>query len=170
MISLSGVFENGEIELTVSPNQVLPNSSEILITFLSDQKTSEPALSLSSEEGGLKILATEGEDEEYYESMREFKRVIAHGDITIIENDNPVTHPLFDYSQGGLSFISDRKFDVGQKISAGITDPSNAEIVLMELEMEVRGMYSFDEGYKVGCMFLDPVDEDLWHGLLQFLT
>lgn len=170
MITLSGVYDNGEIELDVSPDQNIPGTSEVLVTFLSGKKEVLKSLVKEEKDELSSLVASDEQDEEYYESIREYKRVKAHGDITIIEQDAPCSYPLFDYSQGGLSFISERKFNVEQKISAGITDPSNPDVVLMELEMEVRGMYSFDDGYKVGCMFLDPVDEDLWHGLLQFLT
>ena len=70
-----------------------------------------------------------------------------------------------------MCFVADKNFEVGIHISAGITDPSNTDTVLMELDMEVRGVFISDNKMKmkIGCMFENPVDEDLWHGLLQFL-
>lgn len=133
-----------------------------------------------TEEGNSDILTEEiymSEDkaepaEDYYESLREFERVPATGKITIIDTEETNSYPLFDYSQGGLCFVADKNFEVGTHISAGITDPSNTDMVLMELDMEIRGVFKSDQGMKmkIGCMFENPVDEDLWHGLLQFLS
>ncbi len=169
MLSLRGSYENGKITLKHSLPQGIPESSNILLTFVTDEgrivgkeAIVDPYVEVDD--------GTEN-NEEYYRSIREFERVDAHGNITIIDQDDRHTFPLNDYSQGGLSFLSDRQFAIGQQISSGITDPMNPEQVLMELKMEVRGIFQIDDNqFKIGCMFLDSVDEDLWHGLLQYLS
>lgn len=167
MISLYGIYEDGKIILSYPAKEQLPEDTEVLITFFDDQilKTGETAVSVGLIE----------KNEEYYQSIREFQRVKAYGNISIIDNGDRYTFPLNDYSQGGLSFNSKHEFTVGQVISCGIADPSDDDMILMELEMEVRSVMDIREEedtesrFKVGCMFLDPVDEDLWHGLLQYL-
>ena len=173
MISIKGIFENGEIKAEVEPGTEIPDNAKILITFLSndEQEDASPLESVESiEEPVSEIEIEEPKSEDYYKSLREFQRVAATGNITIIDGESHDTYRLFDYSQGGLCFISNRQFGVGTHISAGITDPSMPDMVLMELEMEVRGMFKSDNSFKIGCMFLDKVDEDLWHGLLQYLS
>ena len=169
MYSVYGVYENGKITLKQALPKNLRDASNVLVTFV-ESETRTVKTELTAEPG-----QTESPDEEkneaYYQSIREFERVKAFGNITIIDQDKQYTFPLNDYSQGGLSFIAENQFDVGHMISAGITDPASPELVLMELQMEVRGIFKTDDGqFKVGCMFLDPVDEDLWHGLLQYLS
>ncbi len=171
MLSLRGSYENGKIIIQHSLPNGIPESSNVLLTFVTDfAETDENeviAETIVETGNGLE----ENKNEEYYKSIREFERVDAHGNITIIDQEDRYTFPLNDYSQGGLSFISERQFDIGQQISSGITDPMNPDLVLMELQMEVRGIFQTDDKkYKIGCMFLDSVDEDLWHGLLQYLS
>lgn len=166
MQSLHGIFENGKIKLLHPLPENLPQSSNVLVTFVVDDETAKASVDMPDSANG-----KQEKSEEYYQSIREFERVEAHGNITIIDGDDQAVFPLNDYSQGGLSFISERQFNVGQLISSGIMDPSNPDLVLMELKMEIRGIFKNDEGtFKIGCMFLDPVDEDLWHGLLQYLS
>lgn len=167
MISLYGIYEDGKIVLSSTTGEPLPENSKVLITFFDDK---------ISDAGGRAVSnGLVEKNEAYYQSIREFQRVKAYGNISIIDSDNRYTFPLNDYSQGGLSFTSKREFQVGQIISCGIADPSEDDIILMELEMEVRSVSDIreegdtEERFKVGCMFLDPVDEDLWHGLLQYL-
>jgi len=139
----------------------------VLITFFDDKISAAGDEAVS---GGLIE-----KNEAYYQSIREFQRVKAYGNINIIDGEERHTFPLNDYSQGGLSFTCKQEFQTGQIISSGISDPSDADMILMELEMEVRRVADLrEEGetesrFKIGCMFLDPVDEDLWHGLLQYL-
>jgi PilZ domain len=168
MQSLYGIYENGKITLQEKFRGKLPDSSNVLVTFVSEEDGIEDMQSETLEASGGEVGG--GNNEEYYRSIREFERVEAEGKITVIDENEQITLPLNDYSQGGLSFISQKPFNVGHVISAGITDPGNTELVLMELKMEIRGVFKTDdEAYKIGCMFLDPVDEDLWHGLLQYL-
>lgn len=167
MISLYGIYEDGKIVLSYPAEKQLPEETEVLITFFDDT---------ISESGDAVVSGGAIEkNEEYYQSIREFQRVKAYGNISIIDGGERHTFPLNDYSQGGLSFTSKYEMETGQIISCGISDPSDADIILMELEMEVRRVNDLREDgdtesrFKVGCMFLDPVDEDLWHGLLQYL-
>jgi len=167
MISLYGTYEDGKIVLSPTAEERLPENSEVLITFFDDK--------VSVSGGGAVSRGLIEKNEAYYQSIREFQRVKAYGNISIIDKENRYTLPLNDYSQGGLSFTARRDFQVGQIISCGIADPSDDDIILMELEMEVRSVSDISEKedrekrFKVGCMFIDPVDEDLWHGLLQYL-
>jgi len=200
MLSVSGVYENGKIIIKKDPSKIIPPTSKLIITFTNPEGfESSPQTELQNtfieeeiesndfeiddtleiddshsdmltEEISLSEDEDTGASEDIYESMREFERVPATGNITIIDANSTNTFPLFDYSQGGLCFVANKNFEVGIHISAGITDPSNTEMVLMELEMEVRGVFKSDTGMKIGCMFENPVDEDLWHGLLQFLS
>lgn len=166
MHSVHGIYENGKIKLLQPLPDNIPESSNILVTFVMDDEENMPP-----EASFEPVDEEQEENEEYYKSIREFERVEASGDITVIDGDATFTFRLNDYSQGGLSFISEQPFQVGQTISAGIMDPSNPDLVLMELAMEIRGVFKSEDGrYKIGCMFLDPVDEDLWHGLLQYLS
>ncbi len=168
MQSLYGIYEDGKITLSEKLPRNIPESSNVLITFISDAET-DTVGPIELEDAPVEAVEEE-KSEEYYKSIREFERVEAEGKITIIDEEEQSTLPLNDYSQGGLSFISEKPFNVGHEISAGITDPGNTDLVLMELKMEIRGVFKTDDDlYKVGCMFLDPVDEDLWHGLLQYL-
>jgi hypothetical protein len=169
MHSIYGIYENGKITLRNSLPENIPDSSPVLVTFVVDDETSKTddvELAIPDDDKPVNVNAGPG-----FQSMREFERVKAHGSITVIDQENQYSFPLNDYSQGGLSFLSQRHFIVGQMISAGITDPSNPDLVLMELQMEIRGVIkNEDDQLRIGCMFLDPVDEDLWHGLLQYLA
>jgi len=172
MLSLPGIYEDGKIKLSYRSDRPLPDHTEVLLIFV-DLDSHPHTDSIDETE-------TNGVDrnEHYYRSLREFERVKACGNITIIVDGIQHSYPLNDYSQGGLSFISDALFAVGQTVSAGIADPANPDLILMELEMEIRGVFEIEEfvdsengrRYKVGCRFLDPIDEDLWHGLLQYLA
>jgi hypothetical protein len=170
MLSIHGVFEDGKITLSYRSEEPLPENAEVLLTFYDD--SDRLARIERKSEAGIE------KSENFYQSIREHERVKAYGSITVIVDDTRHAYPLNDYSQGGLSFISDLTFKIGQKVSAGIADPANPDLVLMELEMEIRGVYEmaeFNESeyghrFKVGCKFIDPVDEDLWHGLLQYLS
>ncbi len=171
MLSVHGVYENGKITLKRPATGSLPGLSKVIITFtdfsLNQQRgtESEEAVDTTdSHDGGL------GKGNDYYASLREYERVLASGNIIIIDGDDHFTFPLFDYSQGGLCFFATKAFKIGQNIRSGITHPSNPEMILMELEMEVRSAFKSSDSFKIGCMFIDPVDEDLWHGLLQYLS
>ena len=172
MISIRGIYQDGKITMICPSPQTIPENSEVLVTFIEDgvdvgEDDTADILSVNDE-----LEADETETDELdFESMREFERVKATGYINIIDQSRKFRFQLNDYSQGGLSFISEWKYEIGKIISAGIADPNDRESILMELEMEVRGVFEENgESYKIGCMFVDPVDEDLWHGLLPYLA
>ncbi len=169
MQSIHGIYENGKITLRNPLPDNIPESVQVLVTFVVDEELVDADgadIDIPGESN-----SSAGKPLPGFHSMREFERVKAHGNITVIDQDKQYTFPLNDYSQGGLSFLSREQFTVGQMISAGITDPSNPQLVLMELQMEIRGIIKTDDDQlRIGCMFLDPVDEDLWHGLLQYLA
>lgn len=164
MLSIKGVYQNGKITLKTSGLEI-PDASQVLLTFMTDEK---PIIAKIQAQN----FKTDEHGEDYYQGIRAHERVKAHGKITIIKALDQMTFQLFDYSQGGLSFISDQPFEIGKNISAAISDPSDPELVLMELDMEVRGIFLTDKEkeYKVGCMFVNSMDEELWHGVLQFLS
>jgi len=172
MISVRGIYQDGKITVICPSSQIIPDNSEVIVTFVvdaDDGDTTEDSEVLEKKVE-TQIVEDTDIDESYFESLREFERVKAEGSITIIDQSRTFRFQLNDYSQGGLSFLSDWKYDIGKIISAGILDPNDRDSILMELEMEVRGVFDEDEeGYKIGCMFVDPIDEDLWHGLLPYL-
>ena len=172
MLSVHGIYENGKITIKQPAFGSIPVLSGVIITFTdsaSNQSGTDQNLDISSQPERLPNKNFEKESNGY-ESLRKYKRIPSRKEITIIDGKDRFTFSLFDYSKGGLSFIASKKFAVGKNISSGITDPSNPDIVLMELRLEVRSVSEFEGGVKVGCMFLDPFDEDLWHGLLQYLS
>ena len=167
MISVRGIYQNGKITVICPSSQIVPDNSKVIITFVGDSVDDEE----NAIEGDTIDDVVSEEDEAYFESIRQFERVKAIGNITIIDQSRTFRFRLNDYSQGGLSFFSDWKYPVGKIVSAGIMDPNDRDSILMELEMEIRGVFEEgDESFKIGCMFVDPVDEDLWHGLLPYLT
>lgn len=171
MLTVHGTYKNGKITIKRPISGSLPESSEVIITFTDSGVDQIGCDQIAEEPSRQEIRPTESPETEaggVYEPLREYRRVSSKGDITVIDGNDRFTCQLFDYSQGGLCFLATKSFTVGKSISSGIIDPANSKMVLMELEMEVRGISKYDGKYKVGCMFLDPVDEDLWHGLLQY--
>ena len=73
----------------------------------------------------------------------------------------------FDYSAGGLSFISNRSFDVGVSLTASIKDPIEQDTSVLDFEFEVARVVDYNGKYKVGCKFFDEVDEEFWHSLMS---
>lgn len=167
MLSLRGIYKDGKITMLNPTSKEFPENSEVLLTFLPPLNEDEVEDNFDGSNGSRLKEGTE----DYFQSIRKHERIKAQGNITIIAEQERKSFLLNDYSPGGLSFISETKLNVGQIISAGISDPSNPDSVLMELEMEVRGVIQIDEtGFRTGCMFVEQIDEDLWHGLLQFFS
>jgi len=163
MYTVKGVYEDGKIKLS-EPIDV-EKDTNVIITFL-DEDFAEKELSLDDE---IEMLDDESEDlaDDGYEGMREHKRFPAKGDIVLNIDDEEVIFPLNDYSAGGLSFISDRAFDISSDITATLKYSIGDEELLMDFEMTVRGVFEDgSDGYKIGCQFLDLVDEQLWHTIM----
>lgn len=118
----------------------------------------------------LEVLPPDDDDElseEYYSKIRKHKRYIANGNISLVEGENEIIYPLFDYSAGGLSFISDTEFDVGISLTASIKDPIEQDMSVLDFEFEVARVVDFNGKYKIGCKFFDEVDEEIWHSLMS---
>ncbi len=118
----------------------------------------------------LEVMSPEDDDElseEYYSKIRKHKRYIANGNISLIEGEAEIIYPLFDYSAGGLSFVSDTEFDVGISLTASIKDPIEQDMSVLDFEFEVARVVDFNGKFKIGCKFFDEVDEEIWHSLMS---
>ena len=173
MKSIRGTYENGTIKL-LDP-VTLPNETNVVITFLDDDfplpeqqapgqeegdQSSEPAIPVEKDE----------KPEEYYEKLRKHKRYKARGNITIVYEGEELQFPLNDYSAGGLSFFSDRLFNIDSVITATLKYNASGEVLVMEFEISVRRIFEEEEEdnrFKVGCQFTDDVDEELWHTIME---
>lgn len=168
MFSIKGVYEKGSIRL-LEPMEI-EEETEVIITFLdedpdSDEDPSSDPLTLPS------YVEKEGAGEEYYKKIRKHKRFKAKGKINLLQNEEEISYPLNDYSAGGLSFISDQVFDINQQITATLKYTASGEILAMRFDIEVKRVVLLEEEqeeqYKIGCQFLDQVDEELWHMIME---
>lgn len=171
MFSIKGTYENGKIKLLEPIN--IKEDTSVIITFLDHDipfstDTAQILFDTEPEIGaGIDDIDDEEHTEEYYEKLRQHKRFPATGDITIVGDGDDETFPLNDYSSGGLSFFSDRGFSVSEEITATLKYSAGEEMLVMDFNMEVRGVFEGDDGkYKIGCQFDDPVDEQLWHTIM----
>ncbi len=169
MFSIKGTYENGKIKLLEPIN--IKEDTNVIITFLDhDIPFSTETIAISS--AAAEVEPDDGSDdddynEEYYEKLRQHKRYQATGDIIILGDDEEETYPLNDYSSGGLSFLSERAFPVSEEITATLKYSAGEEMLVMDFNMEVRGVFESDDGrYKIGCQFDDVVDEQLWHTIM----
>jgi len=119
----------------------------------------------------LEMLPVDDDDdelsEEYYSKIRKHKRFVANGNISLTEGETETIYPLFDYSAGGLSFVSDTEFDVGISLTASIKDPIEQDMSVLDFEFEVARVVEFNGKFKIGCKFFDDVDEEIWHSLMS---
>ena len=149
MHSIKGRFQNGQLIIVGHQPSALVDGAEVLVTLIRK--------------------SMQDEKEESFLHVRSDERNRTDSTITILDGDQKGNYPLFDFSKNGLSFVAPAEY--GREngiIQAGITDPFNPDSVLMELELEIRSVQSIDKGMKVGCKFINQVDEDLWHGLQMF--
>lgn len=182
MFSIKGVFKNNKLHLIEPLN--IKRKTNVIITVLEDDGYSEQSVSQGtsadfdeideySDDLTLDEIDTdqpsddEEFSEEYYAKIRKHKRYIANGNISLIDGDNEVVYPLFDYSAGGLSFISNRSFEVGVSLTASIKDPIEQDTSVLDFEFEVARVVDYNGKYKVGCKFFDEVDEEIWHSLMS---
>ena len=166
MKSIRGTYENGTIKL-LDPVD-LENETNVVITFLDDDFpfSSTPA-SFPKSDSTSEGVEKEDKPEEFYEKLRKHKRYKARGNITIVHENEEITFPLNDYSAGGLSFFSDRVFEIGNNINAALKYNASGEVLVMDFEITVRGVFEQEEDrYKIGCQFIDNVDEELWHTIV----
>ena len=113
------------------------------------------------------FLAGEEFSEEDYAKIRKHKRYDAKGNISVIESDEEQVFPLYDYSAGGLSFLSDTPFKVGRSLTASIKDPIEQDTSVLDFEFEIARIEGSGKKYKIGCKFSDQVDEEIWHSLMS---
>ncbi len=179
MFSIKGVFKNNKLHLIEPLN--IKKKTNVIITILDDDEyvgddlddsvsieaADDPSDDLLIDELGDHPLDDEGFSEEYYAKIRKHKRYIANGNISLVDGDKEVIYPLFDYSAGGLSFISNRPFDVGISLTASIKDPIEQDTSVLDFEFEVARVVDYNGKYKVGCKFFDEVDEEIWHSLMS---
>lgn len=168
MFSIKGTYENGQIKLLEPIN--IKEDTDVIITFLDHDipfSTEPRSVSTPAESTDDVAIERDEHSEEYYERLRQHKRYKATGNITIVGDSKDETFPLNDYSSGGLSFISDRLFTVPEEITATLKYSAGDEMLVMDFNMEVRGVFETDDGkYKIGCQFDDNVDEQLWHTVM----
>ena len=169
MKSIRGTYENGTIKL-LDPVD-LENETNVVITFLDDEfpfSTIPAAPQPSSNKQDYEaVLDKDEQSEEYYEKLRKHKRYKAKGNITIVQDGEESIYPLNDYSAGGLSFLADKVFDIGTNINAALKYNASGEILVMDFEIAVRGVFEEEtDRYKIGCQFIDNVDEELWHTIM----
>lgn len=185
MFSIKGVFKNNTIHL-LEPLKI-KEKTNVIVTFIDDNPSDNTEILDEEymESGETEISADdlviddeEFEDEsvlpiednelseEYYSKIRKHKRYIANGNISLIEGEREMVYPLFDYSAGGLSFISDKRFDVGISLTASIKDPIEQDMSVLDFEFEVARTVDFNGKFKIGCKFFDEVDEEIWHSLM----
>ena len=180
MFSIKGIFKNNKLHLIEPLN--IKRKTNVIITILDDEEYAGDDLSevdsdeetfdsdddlMADIESEDQSLDEEGFSEEYYAKIRKHKRYIANGNISLIDGDKEVIYPLFDYSAGGLSFISNRPFDVGISLTASIKDPIEQDTSVLDFEFEVARVVDYNGKYKVGCKFFDEVDEEIWHSLMS---
>ncbi|MCG8335548.1 MAG: PilZ domain-containing protein [Proteobacteria bacterium] len=169
MKSIRGTYENGTIKL-LDPVD-LENETNVVITFLDDEfpfstipAAPQPS---SNKQDSEAVLDKDEQSEEYYEKLRKHKRYKAKGNITIVQDGEESIYPLNDYSAGGLSFLADKVFDIGTNINAALKYNASGEILVMDFEIAVRGVFEEEtDRYKIGCQFIDNVDEELWHTIM----
>ncbi|MCG8337096.1 MAG: PilZ domain-containing protein [Proteobacteria bacterium] len=182
MFSIKGIFKNNKLHLIEPLN--IKRKANVIITILDDEELSDQGTSLGDtvsieDAEGIaddlplgdidtdQPLEDEEFSEEYYAKIRKHKRYIANGNISLIDGEKEVVYPLFDYSAGGLSFISNRAFEVGVSLTASIKDPIEQDTSVLDFEFEVARVVDYNGKYKVGCKFFDEVDEEIWHSLMS---
>ena len=184
MFSIKGIFIDNKIKLS-EPLKVKQRTN-VIVTFLDednfhqdnssavddfpetdilfdddDRDLEDPESDLLGEGDGLK---------EDYTKIRKHKRYTAKGNISLIEGGKERLFPLFDYSAGGLSFISKEKDDIfqeGRLLTASIKDPIEQDTSVLDFEFEIARVENMGERFKIGCKFIDEIDEEIWHSLMS---
>ena len=161
MFSLKGTYIDGKIHLDEPLH--FKGKAEIMVTQM---ETSEPIKAGSSAGFDFDISNDPVLNEDAYRDQRNQERYRAKGNIGIQCESGECIFPLFDYSSGGLSFLSRDTFAKGTLLTAAIKDPLDPSTTLLDFEFEVMRELPFTRGYKVGCRFVEMMDEELWHSLM----
>ena len=183
MFSIKGIYKNNKIKLAEPLN--ISDKANVIISFLEDDHFEAPELpvgdfpetevlldddELSLDTDDSDLLSDDDDElsENDYTQIRKHKRYQAKGNISLVEdNEEEQIYPLFDYSAGGLSFISDKPFEVGLSLTASIKDPIEQDTSVLDFEFEVARIENTGDNFKIGCKFFDEVDEEIWHSLMN---
>ena len=167
-------FEAPEVPVGDFPEtQVLSDDDELSLDSDDGDLLSNDDDLLSDED---ELLSDEdddllSEDDEFsendYTKIRKHKRYQAKGNISLVDNEEEQIYPLYDYSAGGLSFISDKPFEVARSLTASIKDPIEQDTSVLDFEFEVARIENTGDNFKIGCKFFDEVDEEIWHSLMN---
>lgn len=158
MFSIKGTFIDGKIHLDEPLH--FNGTADIVVTQLEAPVTDRVVTATFDIENDPVL------NEDAYRDMRTQERHMAKGNISLVDNHVEFVFPLFDYSSGGLSFLSKTSFETGRLLTAAIKDPVDPSQTLLDFEFEVMRELAFSSGYKVGCRFVEMVDEELWHSLM----
>lgn len=159
MFSIKGIYSQGRIHL--QEPLYYQEDCKILVTRIK----AKPQAKADAEDFDLAEL--ENLEEGQFSGQRQHQRKRAKGKISLTEHNMEYIFPLYDYSSGGLSFLSGDSFEKGRKIIAAIKDPLNPAQTLLDFHLEVMRSLAFTGGYKVGCRFAAGMDEELWHSLMD---
>lgn len=158
MFSIKGTYIEGKIHLSEPLH--IKGDHEIMVTTLTPSSI-EKVVFDNPDFDSNPIL-----DEIGFNDLRHHQRFKANGEIALYEGAVELHYPLYDYSAGGLSFLSPHSFDSGHLVTAGIQDPFAPNEAIMDFEFEVMRVLPFEDGYKIGCRFIENTDEEIWHSLM----
>ncbi len=105
--------------------------------------------------------------EEAFAGHRNDQRYRARGKIALVEGYKEHLYSLYDYSAGGLSFLSKEEIEPGCLLTASIKDEHQAGGSVLDFEFEVMRAIPCKGGFKIGCRFTERADEELWHSLMS---
>ncbi|MDX2471353.1 MAG: PilZ domain-containing protein [SAR324 cluster bacterium] len=162
MFSLKGTYIDGKIHLDEPLH--FTGKADIMVTQMDLPEQVQD--SSSSADFDFDIENDPVLNEDAYRDQRNQERYKAKGFIGIACESGECAYPLFDYSSGGLSFLSKDSFDKGTLLTAAIKDPMDPSSTLLDFEFEVMRELPFTRGFKVGCRFVEMMDEELWHSLM----
>ena len=103
--------------------------------------------------------------------LRQYQRLPLAEDAAIFKLDAGFTVlGNCDISEGGVCFYSDHQFKPGRRMKLNIKNMLGVEIEVVRCEMEMTDDTFMEAKYKVAAEFVSgPIDEDLYHMLLQSL-
>ena len=95
--------------------------------------------------------------------LRKFERIPLEEDAAIFELDEGFTVlGNCDISRGGVSFYSDRNFEIGRRLALNIKHAIGLEIEVMHCEMEMVDDVFMEAKYRVGTKFVGgAIDADV---------
>lgn len=159
MFTIRATYQDGKLLLHEPLH--FDKKAKVLITVLNKEATKKvvvPAVDYDHDPD----LA-----EDAFKGLRAHERYRAKGSIALVEGHEEYLFPLYDYSAGGLSFLSSYPFEPGRLITASVRDDYDKDVSILDFEFEVVRSSAVKSGYKVGCRFTDDVDEELWHSLIN---